>query len=513
MSRSPSRLDMRGPSSKSSPQLFFSENSRMSATSTSSSYSQVSTTADAKQGLHLALPSLAYLRTASELTAELQDEHTEHSDPDEQRRIRKGEAAKNYVCTYCNKDFGGKSDWKRHETTFHEPQYTWECPVCNRTFNSKRKFSTHHDRDHDCLECDHGTEAQKSLPAKAAFGCGFQSCNQVLYSWDDRCNHVAKHFEDGEIKPNWQYSTMIKNLLRQDRLDAAWKRLMGELHGPREFWPNLIWRQEDTKDIRERLEYSTFGDITDLLHTVHRTGIANATARPEIPTLPSPALRPEAEGLVNLFSDNDSLVRQTQIDALRVGSATVSPGHPPLGAEIYPGNLTDMQYYQTQTVTPPSDMAGATSSYHGLSPPGHSSVYGQVPYPSGVGYHTTYTLDQPSPYPPVPSNSILASDQFYSTRPIAQAQRSPLPPHAQHSRSPVPSTPPQHEGPRARATSRQCLGKRTFGSSSRKESDSPSPPPSFVDRRDQPSQHSLSPLSDVMDFAYLPAAYHPDSFL
>lgn len=198
---------------------------------------------------------------------------------------------KKYACTYCTKDFGGRSDWERHETTFHEPQYSWQCPLCDRSFNSKRKFSTHHSRDHACgpeAECDHHTQAQKALPSKKAFGCGFQSCEQVLYSWRERCDHVAKHFEDGGVEQNWQYSVMIRNLLRQDHLKGPWKQLLDMGQGHREKGPQLVWREEYTQDLRERLEWGGFDDTTELLQSLYQRGLGNDTRRPSPSKLLSP---------------------------------------------------------------------------------------------------------------------------------------------------------------------------------------------------------------------------------
>lgn len=523
--RSPSQLEFQHASAASSPQLQYSDNHRFSAASTSSSYSHTSTAGDSGQsGIFLAPPSSSgRLRNqSSDATIEAVHASVDQTSrpttsiyappesPERQRMQRRQDTVKNYVCTYCNKDFGGKSDWKRHETTFHEPQHIWQCPVCNRSFNSKRKFSTHHGRDHDCPEdCEHATEAQKTLPIKRAFGCGFQSCNQVLYSWDERCNHVAKHFEDGEMKENWHYTTVIKNLLRQDKLADSWRAFLTEIYGPRELWPQLSWRQVDTRELKERLEFGTFEDISDILHEAHRLAVGKSTNRSEMPrSLSDPLVGSQDPIVVNPFSENVALENQSRVDAMGVAGATVPPDHSALAAEMYPGaTLADAGYGQYyQTVTPPGEVGSlAAHSYHGLPQANQAPVYQQMQYNEQVGFQTPYQMAHPVPFPPVPSNNILASDTFYSPRPIMQTQRPSLPPQPQ-SAPPVPPTPPQTQHERSRSkTTKQSLGKRLFGLSSRKSSGT------HTYEREGSDSSSQSPI-DSVEPSYLPAGFHPDSF-
>lgn len=431
---------------------------RFSEASTSSSFSGLSTAGEAgPSASYLAPPSTGRLRKrSSETTIEPLSGRGEDTSPDSQdeqsesegrRRARRGETVKNYVCTYCNKDFGGKSDWKRHETTFHEPQYIWQCPICNRSFNSKRKFSTHHGRDHNCDGCNHAIEAQKALPGKTAFGCGFQGCNQLLYSWDERCNHVARHFEDGEGKQNWHYSTMIKNLLRQAPLDRPWKELLTELHGRRDGWPELTWRQEDTRAYREALEYGNFGNPSDLLQGLWQASQNSASSSQGLSGIGSPTpLTAAGPVMVDMYSDREGMASQSQLHGLGVATGTSTPGHNVLGADMYSDMPSEMQYFSPHTMTPGSEVVPATA--YGMQSDPHGQMYQQLPYVGQPGYEGAYQVEHPQQYPPVAPGSVLSSDAYYAQRPYSVTPRPSLPPHTQ---APPPG---RTDSPRHRHTAR-----------------------------------------------------------
>ncbi|KAI0143071.1 ornithine decarboxylase antizyme-domain-containing protein [Xylariaceae sp. FL1272] len=121
---------------------------------------------------------------------------------------------KPYGCTQpdCDKRFGSKNDWKRHENTQHFMLESWRCEEkksnlenepCERVSYRRENFKNH-------LEVDHGITDQHTLERKmekcrvgrnceARFWCGF--CGKIveikqknMQPWVERFNHIDEHF-------------------------------------------------------------------------------------------------------------------------------------------------------------------------------------------------------------------------------------------------------------------------------------------------------------------------------
>ncbi|KAI0911315.1 hypothetical protein F4823DRAFT_316108 [Ustulina deusta] len=114
---------------------------------------------------------------------------------------------KPYGCTMpdCDKKFGSKNDWKRHENTQHFSLEMWRCDEesCDRLCPRREMFRTH-------LEKDHQIADQNKLDAKlercrvgrnceARFWCGF--CQKIVeikqqghQAWAERFDHIDEHF-------------------------------------------------------------------------------------------------------------------------------------------------------------------------------------------------------------------------------------------------------------------------------------------------------------------------------
>ncbi|KAI0972294.1 hypothetical protein F4678DRAFT_471837 [Xylaria arbuscula] len=114
---------------------------------------------------------------------------------------------KPYGCTMpdCNKRFGSKNDWKRHENTQHFQLEMWGCDEesCEKLCHRREMFRAH-------LEKDHQIADQTILDAKlekcrvgrnceARFWCGF--CQKIVeikqkgqQAWAERFDHIDEHF-------------------------------------------------------------------------------------------------------------------------------------------------------------------------------------------------------------------------------------------------------------------------------------------------------------------------------
>lgn len=117
-----------------------------------------------------------------------------------------------YGCTFltCNKTFGSKNDWKRHENSRHFHLETWRCDTEKPEGGTCAKVSYRRQTFQDHLEKQHGIIDQAAVKIKieacrigrncqARFWCGF--CKKLvdlkkkgLDAWTERFDHIDDHF-------------------------------------------------------------------------------------------------------------------------------------------------------------------------------------------------------------------------------------------------------------------------------------------------------------------------------
>jgi len=211
-------------------------------------------------------PSISSLVAPGSQSAQSQFEVTDYPDLSLQRCMTSAPILRNslrkhtleiYACLFCDKTFNTKGNWKRHEGSLHEPQKQWLCleSGCNRKFTAGNKFRQHHQRDHGCENCQHDTDTavMSTTQTTSSWGCGF--CIALLTTWDDRANHIALHFEAGKKKSDWDFSRVIKGLLRQPKVLEAWESLVLRNHGPS--WgptPQFEWAVESSRELLRSLQ-------------------------------------------------------------------------------------------------------------------------------------------------------------------------------------------------------------------------------------------------------------------
>ncbi|KAF2964919.1 hypothetical protein GQX73_g8635 [Xylaria multiplex] len=114
---------------------------------------------------------------------------------------------KPYGCTLpdCDKRFGSKNDWKRHENTQHFMLEIWKCDEegCEKLCHRREVFKAHLEKDH---QIDDQNESEAKLEKcrvgrnhEARFWCGF--CQKVIeikqkgqQAWAERFDHIDEHF-------------------------------------------------------------------------------------------------------------------------------------------------------------------------------------------------------------------------------------------------------------------------------------------------------------------------------
>lgn len=109
-----------------------------------------------------------------------------------------------------------------------------------------------------------------------AIGCGFRGCEEVFYGRAqkgkpgnvifDAKQHLTKHMQDGKLPHDWDYSTSIRNLLRQPDVSEIWQDVIRSGGHDGLCWTECRWQQSNPDLMRYRLERRLFGgDLRDFL--------------------------------------------------------------------------------------------------------------------------------------------------------------------------------------------------------------------------------------------------------
>jgi len=192
-------------------------------------------------------------------------------------------APKNFACTFCDKALKSKPYWKSHEEEFHEQRLTWRCPDCEQIFHAGKRFREHHTKLHGCEHCKQPRESGQPTSRKAspcvkkyeivmhdkdAWGCGF--CSALLTTWEERCEHIALHFEEkGGAK--WNFTNVVLGLLKQSDAANAWNALLTQRHGDEQNWPKLTWESKKCNRLRYKLETKWHTSAFDMEKLVQDT--------------------------------------------------------------------------------------------------------------------------------------------------------------------------------------------------------------------------------------------------
>jgi hypothetical protein len=197
---------------------------------------------------------------------------------------------KRWFCVYDEhrgKSFGKPSDWKKHMNNFHQPgKKAWQCPEkdCCRIFDTPSSFGQHHRTMHNCRRpCKHADSAKMRIPIRRAFACGCQSCQGLLFSWDEWRNHVAQHMEKGMTISQWQYNTLLRNLLRRPEIHPYWERHVAQQVFPYNVPARFNWRPRNTIQLKRQLEYVDEIELSKraayLVLQVYETGLEVRSAQ------------------------------------------------------------------------------------------------------------------------------------------------------------------------------------------------------------------------------------------
>ncbi|TKA76848.1 hypothetical protein B0A49_03398 [Cryomyces minteri] len=157
-------------------------------------------------------------------------------------RADSGDVKRIFQCTFCTDTFKSKYDWARHEKSLHLTLEKWICAplgtvvtdvvsgqkkcvycdtldpsaehlemhshdacedkgIAGRTFYRKDHLRQHLNLVHHCAMID-SMNTWKSAAQYINSRCGF--CGQKFTQWQDRVDHLAKHFRNGAHMKDWK---------------------------------------------------------------------------------------------------------------------------------------------------------------------------------------------------------------------------------------------------------------------------------------------------------------------
>lgn len=198
-----------------------------------------------------------------------------------------------FLCGFCSeegiqKTCTRKNDLKRHIEDFHNTNAQWHCRQrgCGKVFDWQTVYKTHLKNAHGGSRSTTVDDARVELCQQTVFACGFANCIQVFEAGSDAESpvkfkeyvaHVVKHLDEGSNSGEWDYSTRIRNLMRQSGVLNAW------VHSdwPEEERNRLTWVPQTSSVLRKKLETRHLGDLRMLVQYAIALG-SNPQGIPEI---------------------------------------------------------------------------------------------------------------------------------------------------------------------------------------------------------------------------------------
>lgn len=309
-----------------------------------------------------------------------------------------------YPCPFCaelNVHAGAnrESDLKRHFKNFHNTNAGWVCSIriCGLVFDWQAAYEMHMKKEDHIGTQLSANEAKFLLPTQVVFACGFVQCKRIFEAPDgdnteravsDYFKHVARHIATGATIGDWAYSTRIRNLLRQSRVQATWKG------GPsKDIRNQLTWQLHNSSVLRKKLEC---GDVEDVETLV---GVAISLGSPPYsePNSPQPKL-PHGFTMPTL----DKMVDNWKAQSSGVNAGFVQ----------FPSNSSMNSWSATMTMGTILPQGGPSYAFTGQELYPGSSHQGDVNWPLS-GNKLQNDNPQPQPQYPAPEHLEVPASQPY----------------------------------------------------------------------------------------------------
>ena len=395
-------------------------------------------------------------------------------------------------CMYCCEQgkkpstFRLKSDWKKHIIRFHETGEEFPCPVggCSQVFDRSKDF-TLHSREFHANQSLPPENVKVQLLQSVAFGCGFEGCAAVCYNWDSYCKHVAECMIFGR---RWNYSTKIRNLLRQPAIPEASQELFRDLCARCNTRPShLRWYPSNTRILRQKLECNDFRPgFKAFITTAFSLGLSTfpepSLELHDIPAyIPDGFVTPRSDSVANIHSLDPQQLRKVLMGAPEhpdklsqfqfSGDALPTVAHPDLFSQhSLPPHRVPPTQESAVDISSDTSQPGNHISYMDLGddfPDLSSFTMDQIASTSALNTHGEHQL------PHLPTYSVSERRPFTPDQP----QRFSHAPNSTFQKPDNLAAPtcsdPQYETPHSRKASQETKSKKTKSGLSFKKSIGP----------------------------------------
>ncbi|KAE9371103.1 hypothetical protein N431DRAFT_19530 [Stipitochalara longipes BDJ] len=191
-----------------------------------------------------------------------------------------------YGCTFmtCNKTFGSKNDWKRHENSQHFHLETWRCDQerpdggsCAKVCYRRQTFSDHLVKAHQISDSDtikaKLDNCRIGRNCQARFWCGFCKVLVALKkggvdAWTERFDHIDDHFMGRHGRPKQSIQDWVPVDSNQPKGEVGSPQSVGssdedqpkrEIETPRSLSPDTEFRAQSTISLDEGHEQLAIG--------------------------------------------------------------------------------------------------------------------------------------------------------------------------------------------------------------------------------------------------------------
>ncbi|KAK7219224.1 hypothetical protein V2G26_007227 [Clonostachys chloroleuca] len=170
---------------------------------------------------------------------------------------------KPYRCTVyqCEKTFGSKDDWKRHENQQHTPPEIWVCEKAYRmVFGSRDQFKLHlEDLHHEMSPPSSEAKLEhnkQNIHSASSFWCGFCRCLVPIGSdtsdpQDVRFDHIDDHFMGRRDQPKRNISQWLHMEILPTERDG--QAISEQSRQCAERKPNAAYDARPPKQLRSRI--------------------------------------------------------------------------------------------------------------------------------------------------------------------------------------------------------------------------------------------------------------------
>lgn len=191
------------------------------------------------------------------------------------------DADNRYFCTFCDRSFASKTEWRSHEAASHGDSKEYSCRECGASYSLLTSLSSHLQQAHGSGPPSTASPVLEPSGARRIWACGF-GCVYASVSHGDYLDHISNHFDDGKERVQWQYISVIKALLHQPGLRDSWEHLVKEQEAEKGSKLRFSWDDRISLVLQSMLERFVIGQVDPRVLTTFAFNAAQVKAEANV---------------------------------------------------------------------------------------------------------------------------------------------------------------------------------------------------------------------------------------